>query len=70
MPARHYPLGEPAHEAERQAIRLIVDGLPDDYIVYSNAWLVERSRGRVPARPVLQGLEPAPGSYVHVRYHD
>ncbi|WP_238455648.1 PHA/PHB synthase family protein [Azohydromonas lata] len=33
-------------------------------------WLVQHSRGRVPARPVPQGLEPAPGSYVHVRYHD
>ncbi|WP_375759654.1 protein kinase [Corallococcus exercitus] len=43
MPARHYPLGEPAHEAERQAIRLVVEGLPDDYAVYSNAWLVERT---------------------------
>jgi serine/threonine protein kinase len=43
MPARHHSLGEPAHEAERQAIRLIVDGLPEDYTVYSNAWLVERT---------------------------
>ncbi|QRK05235.1 protein kinase [Archangium violaceum] len=43
MPAQHHSLGEPAHEAERQAIRLIVEGLPEDYTVYSNAWLVERT---------------------------
>uniref|UniRef100_UPI0012FACF1F PHA/PHB synthase family protein n=1 Tax=Azohydromonas aeria TaxID=2590212 RepID=UPI0012FACF1F len=33
-------------------------------------WLVEHSAGRVPARAVPEGLEAAPGGYVHVRYHD
>lgn len=44
--AKHIPLGEPAHEAERQGIRYLVDNLPDGYTVYSNAWLVD-SRGVV-----------------------
>lgn len=43
MAAEHISLGDPAHEAERQAIRFLVQGLPDNYRVYSNAWLVERS---------------------------
>ena len=37
------PVGEPAHDAERQAIRFLVEGLPADYSVYSNALLAERS---------------------------
>ena len=45
MPAKHIALGEPAHDLERQAIRRIVDGLPDTFTVYSNAWLVERGDG-------------------------
>src|SRR4051812_333203 len=45
MPAKHISLGEPAHDLERQAIRRIVDGLPDTFTVYSNAWLVERGDG-------------------------
>lgn len=43
MPAKFIPVGEPAHDAERTAIRFIVDGLPDDYTVYGNPWLVDRS---------------------------
>ncbi|CAN5925135.1 hypothetical protein BH11MYX4_BH11MYX4_02990 [soil metagenome] len=43
MTARFVPIGEPAHDAERQALRFLVDNLPDDYIVYGNPWLVERS---------------------------
>lgn len=43
MAAKHISLGDPAHEAERQAIRFLVEGLPASYTVYSNAWLVERS---------------------------
>jgi serine/threonine protein kinase len=41
--AQYIPIGEPAHDSERQAIRFLVDGLPSSYTVYSNAWLVERS---------------------------
>ena len=44
--AKHYPLGEPAHEAERQGIRYLVENLPESYTVYSNAWLVD-ARGVV-----------------------
>ncbi len=42
MPARFIPIGEPAHDAERQAIRSIVDGLDERYTVYGNPWLVDR----------------------------
>lgn len=41
--AKFVPIGEPAHDAERQAIRFLVEGLPDSYTVYGNPWLVERS---------------------------
>jgi serine/threonine protein kinase len=43
MAAHFIPIGEPAHDAERQGLRFLVDGLPADYTVYGNAWLVERS---------------------------
>ena len=43
MPAKFIPLGEPAHAAERQALRFLVEGLPGTYTVYGNPWLVERS---------------------------
>ena len=43
MPANFIPIGEPAHDPERQALRFLVEGLPADYTVYGNAWLVERS---------------------------
>jgi serine/threonine protein kinase len=34
-------VGEPAHDAERQAFRLLEENLPDSYTVYTNAWVVE-----------------------------
>jgi hypothetical protein len=43
MAAKFIQIGEPAHDAERQALRFLVDGLPATYTVYGNAWLVERS---------------------------
>ena len=43
MPANFIPIGEPAHDSERQALRFLVEGLPAEYTVYGNAWLVERS---------------------------
>lgn len=43
MAAKFIPIGEPAHDSERQAIRYLVEGLPADYTVYGNAWLVERT---------------------------
>ena len=43
MPAQFIEIGQPAHDAERQALRFLVDGLPSSYTVYGNAWLVERS---------------------------
>jgi serine/threonine protein kinase len=43
MTAQFIQIGEPAHDAERQALRFLVEGLPDRYTVYGNAWLVERS---------------------------
>ena len=43
MGAHFIPIGDPAHDAERQALRFLVDGLPPDYTVYGNPWLVERS---------------------------
>jgi len=43
MAAHFIPIGEPAHDAERQGLRFLVEGLPTDYTVYGNSWLVERS---------------------------
>lgn len=43
MPSQFIPIGEPAHDAERQALRFLVEGLPAVYTVYGNPWLVERS---------------------------
>lgn len=43
MPAKFIPIGQPAHDAERQAIRFLVEGLPADHTVYGNPWLVERT---------------------------
>jgi serine/threonine protein kinase len=43
MPAKFIPIGEPAHDLERQAIRFLVDSLPDTYTIYGNAWLVDRN---------------------------
>lgn len=43
MAAKFIPIGEPAHDAERQALRFLVEGLPPEYTVYGNAWLVERT---------------------------
>ncbi len=43
MAAKFIPIGEPAHAAERQALRFLVDGLPQDYTVYGNPWIVERT---------------------------
>lgn len=42
MPAHFIPIGEPAHDAERQAIAFLVSSLPRSYTVYGNAWVVER----------------------------
>src|SRR5688572_3384845 len=43
MAAKFIQIGEPAHDAERQALRFLVEGLPPEFTVYGNAWLVERS---------------------------
>jgi len=43
MPAKIIPLGQPAHDAEREAITFLAAGLPDTWTVYSNPWLVDRS---------------------------
>ena len=43
MAAQFIPIGEPAHDAERGALSFLVDGLPSDYTVYGNAWIVERT---------------------------
>ena len=43
MVAKFIQIGEPAHDAERQALRFLVEGLPESFTVYGNAWLVERS---------------------------
>jgi serine/threonine protein kinase len=43
MTAQFIQIGEPAHDAERQALRFLVEGLPASFTVYGNAWLVERS---------------------------
>ncbi|NUN14841.1 MAG: protein kinase [Myxococcales bacterium] len=41
--ATFFQIGQPAHDAERQAIHFLVEGLPDSYIVVGNPWIVERT---------------------------
>jgi hypothetical protein len=36
MAAKFIPIGECAHDAERQTIRFLVDSLPATYTVYGN----------------------------------
>ena len=43
MGARHQAIGRPVHEAEAHGIRILVNALPDSYIVYTN---VELPTGR------------------------
>ncbi len=43
MAAKFIQIGESAHDAERQALRFLVEGLTEAFTVYGNAWLVERS---------------------------
>lgn len=43
MPAHFIAVGEPAHEAERQGLRILVEGLPSGYTVYGNTWITELS---------------------------
>jgi hypothetical protein len=40
MAAKFIQIGEPAHDAERQALRFLVEGLPESFTVYGNPWLV------------------------------
>lgn len=78
-------VSEPGHANRRYRLRRAPHGEhwmgPDDWLQAAashegswweawHAWLVEKSAGTVPARPVQGGLEPAPGRNVHVRYHD
>lgn len=44
MAAKFIQIGEPAHDAERQALRFLVEELPESFTVYANAWLVEIER--------------------------
>lgn len=43
MTAKFIPIGEVANDGERQALRHLVEGLPESFTVYGNPWLVERS---------------------------
>lgn len=43
--AKYVPIGEPAHDAERAALRFLAENLPSEYTIYANAWLVERNGG-------------------------
>jgi serine/threonine protein kinase len=43
MAAKFIQIGEPAHDAERQALRFLVEGLSESFTVYGNTWLVERT---------------------------
>ena len=43
MPAHFIQVGEPAHDPEKQGLRILVDGLPSGYTVYGNTWLTEPS---------------------------
>ena len=43
MAANFHAVGEPAHDLERQALQFLRDGLPGDYTIFANSWLVERT---------------------------
>jgi len=43
MTAKFIQIGDASHDAERQALRFLVEGLPENFTVYGNTWLVERS---------------------------
>lgn len=43
MPARVRNIGKPAHDAERQGLRYLIDGLDENFAVYTNPWIVDRS---------------------------
>ncbi len=42
MTAKVFPVGKVAHDAERQALAFLVQGLPESYTVYTNSWIAER----------------------------
>lgn len=43
MAAKFIPIGEVAHDSERQALWFLVEGLSPEYTVYGNAWLVKHT---------------------------
>jgi serine/threonine protein kinase len=43
MPAKFIPVGTPATDLERNALRFLVEGLPSNYTVYGNPFITERS---------------------------
>lgn len=43
MPAKVFHVGEPAHDAERQGLRYLVEGLDENFAVYTNPWIVDRN---------------------------
>lgn len=42
MPPKVFHIGQPAHDAERQGLRYIIDGLDENFAVYTNPWIVDR----------------------------
>lgn len=55
MPAKHIAIGEASHEAEKQGLRFLVDNLPDNFVLYSNAYVVDRGqRGSDPRSVVYE----------------
>lgn len=42
MTAQYQTVGKPAHQQEIDALRFLIRGLPDGYMVYANSWLAER----------------------------
>jgi len=43
MPAKFIPVGEPASDYERNALRFLVEGLPGHYTIYGNPFITERN---------------------------
>lgn len=43
MPAKVFHVGPPAHDAERQGLRYLIEGLDENFAVYTNPWIVDRN---------------------------
>ncbi|MFN3273086.1 MAG: class I poly(R)-hydroxyalkanoic acid synthase [Paracoccus sp. (in: a-proteobacteria)] len=62
----HY-VGPPAFDSGHEGWRAQAAFVPGSWWPHWGAWLAARAGGKLPAREASEGLEPAPGRYVHER---